>query len=106
MLEFGRMMMVQQILTNGAREGARKAVLPGATEEQTYATIDAYLTRAGIHGHTREASPNPGTAEAGTGINVTVSVPYREVTWLNLDALGWLEDATLTSSVEMRKEEY
>ena len=106
MVEFGRMMMVQQILTNGAREGARKAVLPGATEYATFATIDTYMNNAGIDSHTREVSPSPDTAEAGTGINVTVSVPYKDITWLHVEALGWLADATLTSSVEMRKEEY
>jgi Flp pilus assembly protein TadG len=106
MVEFGRMMMVQQILTNGAREGARKAVLPGATDATTFATIDTYMGNAGIQGHTRQVSPDPGAAAAGTPINVTVSVPYKDITWLHVEALGWLENATLTSSVEMRKEEY
>src|SRR5687768_2436293 len=31
MIEYGRMVMVQQIITNASREGARTAVLDGAT---------------------------------------------------------------------------
>ena len=34
MIEYGRMVMVQQILTNASREGARAAVLDGATTTQ------------------------------------------------------------------------
>ena len=30
-IEFGRAVMVQQILVNAAREGARRAIIPGAT---------------------------------------------------------------------------
>ena len=37
MVEFGRMVMIQQVLTNGSREGARKAVLDGATSSHNYA---------------------------------------------------------------------
>src|SRR5206468_2029837 len=31
-IEFGRLMMVEQILTNAAREGARRAVMANATQ--------------------------------------------------------------------------
>src|SRR5262245_28362143 len=106
MIEFGRMMMVEQIVINGAREGARKAILPGATTANTNDTIDAYMANNGISGYTRQISPDPATAAAGTPVTVTVSVPYRNVSWLQIEAVRWLANATLTSSVEMRKEEY
>ena len=53
MIEFGRMMMVEQILTNAAREGARKAVLPGVTKTQAESAVpgldvDAEKSHLGI----------------------------------------------------------
>jgi hypothetical protein len=33
-IEFGRALMVQQILTNASREGARRAIVEGATESE------------------------------------------------------------------------
>src|SRR5205814_627418 len=99
MIEFGRMMMVQQVLTNGAREGARKAVLPGATDTQVQTTIDNYLSGAGISGQSRTVSPSTDSADGGTAITVTVSVPYSSVTWIPL--AQFLKNKTLTTTVVM-----
>jgi Flp pilus assembly protein TadG len=104
-IEFGRGMMVQQVLTNGAREGARKAVLHGATTSDVNTTIDNYMSNSGITGYTKQVSPNPATASAGTGVKVTVSVPYSSVTWLPIGSVNWLKNKTLIASAEMRKEE-
>ncbi len=106
MIEFGRMMMVQEILTNSAREGARKAVLPGSTDMVVYQAIDSSLANAGISGQSRQCSPSAATATAGTAVQVTVSVPYNNVSWLPVGNLGWLAGRNLTATVEMRKEEY
>jgi Flp pilus assembly protein TadG len=106
MMEFGRMLMVQQVLTNGAREGARKAVLPGVTDADVRTAIDSYMSNTGISGHTRLISPSCTTAAAGTPLTITVSLPYSNVSWLPLGTLRWLQGKTLTASVEMRKEEY
>ena len=35
MIEFGRMVMVQQVLTNASREGARVGILDGSTTSYT-----------------------------------------------------------------------
>ncbi len=35
MIEYGRMVMVQQVITNASREGARRAVLDGASINMT-----------------------------------------------------------------------
>lgn len=96
--EFGRMMMVQQILTNGAREGARKAVLPSASPADGASAVASYLANAGIQGSTCQATQN------GEAVTVTVQVPYVRVTWLPSGALQWLKDTTLTARVVMRKE--
>jgi Flp pilus assembly protein TadG len=103
MVEFGRMLMVQQILTNGAREGARKAVLPGVSDSQVNQTIDDYLSGAGISGFSRSVSPSASSAAEGSPITVVVSVPYQNVTWIPVPA--FLGNRTLTAQVIMRKEE-
>jgi Flp pilus assembly protein TadG len=106
MVEFGRMLMVQQNLTNAAREGARKAVLPGATDSQVETTIDDYMKGVDISGHSKTISPSTNSADSGTAIVVTVSVPYDKVSWLPLNAVGFLKETTLKASVQMRKEDY
>ena len=106
LFEFGRMMMVQEILTNGVREGARKAVLPGATQSDVNTVIDNYMTSAGISGHTKSCTPDPATATGGSTVTVTVSVPYNSVSWLPVSTVRFLNNKTLTATVVMRKEEY
>ena len=43
MIEYGRMVMVQQVLTNASREGARVAVLDGTTAQQVSDTVNQVL---------------------------------------------------------------
>lgn len=100
-IEFGRGMQVQQMLTNGAREAARRAVLPSTTDSEVYNTIDTYMRNTGIIGHSRQISPSLAGAQSDDLITVTVSVPYNRVALLHA---GWLRGLTLTASVVMRKE--
>lgn len=106
-IEFGRAVMVQQVITNCAREGARKAVVPGATNAQVEAVIDNYMTNAGLSGHSRSivnVTRDPetlSTALSGDEISITVSIDYADVSW---GLTTWLADKTLSSSVVMRKE--
>jgi Flp pilus assembly protein TadG len=102
MIEFSRLMMVEEILTNAAREGCRQAVLTGATTSNATSTVDTYLQGAGISGYTTTVSPDPSTAAAGTAITVTITVPYSKVTWLPSPI--FLGGTTLTATVIMRKE--
>lgn len=104
MMEYGRMVMVQQVLTNGSREGARKAVLDGATTADVTTAVQAYLTNAGITGGaTISVSPNPPTSAAsGDPVTVTISVPFSQVSWL--PAPMYLGATTLNASSSMRRE--
>jgi Flp pilus assembly protein TadG len=99
--EFGRMMMVQEIITNGAREGARRGVVVGGSNAQALATIDTYLTNSGISGYTRTITPSIDTTARGDTFKVNVSVPFTAVDW---GIMMWLSDNTLVAEVEMRKE--
>ncbi|MEN1678873.1 MAG: TadE/TadG family type IV pilus assembly protein [Planctomycetota bacterium] len=83
LIEFGRMAMVQQVITNSAREGARIGVLDGATVASVSAKVDNYLAAAGINGASVTVSPNPpDSAKYGESVTVNVSVPFGSVSWL------------------------
>lgn len=103
MVEFGRMVMVQQILTNASREGARKAVIVGMSDADVQASVEQYLANASISGATvtvtTTAPTPPDTAEART---VTVTIPFSQVSWL--PSPMYLGDKTLVSATTMRRE--
>jgi len=83
MIEFGRMVMVQQIITNASREGARIAVLDGTTAAEVHSTVSNYLQNSSIRGATIIIDPpEPGTAGYGAPVSVTVQVPFAQVSWL------------------------
>jgi Flp pilus assembly protein TadG len=103
MIEFGRMLMVQQILTNASREGARRAVLDKATTSEITTAVNQYLANSGINGATVTVSPNPPSSAAyGEPVSVTVSVPFREVSWLPSPI--FLGGRVLTATTAMRRE--
>src|SRR4029079_16372009 len=80
---YGRMVMVYQVLTNASREGARAAVLDGATTTSVTTSVNGYLTDAFLSGATVTVDPNPpGNAHYGDPVTVTVSIPFSQVSWL------------------------
>ncbi len=102
MVEVGRAMMVQQVLINASRVGARQAVTLASTSSSTITTATDYATNVGVPGITVAVTPDPGTAAAGTELTVTSSVGFESVSWL--PAPWFMGGKTLTSSSVMRKE--
>jgi Flp pilus assembly protein TadG len=103
MIEYGRMVMVYQVITNASREGARVAVLDGATTASVTAAVNSYMTSATITGQTVTVSPNPPTnAQYGDPVTVTVSIAFSQVSWL--PSPMYLGGKTLTSATVMRRE--
>jgi Flp pilus assembly protein TadG len=103
MIEYGRMVMVQQILTNAAREGARVGILDNSTETTVQTAVDRYLSAAWINGATRTVTPNPpSSATLGSPVSVTVSVPFTQVSWL--PSPFWLGQVELSYTATMRRE--
>jgi Flp pilus assembly protein TadG len=103
MIEYGRMVMVQQVLTNAAREGARIGVMDGATQTSVTSAVNNYLTAAQISGATTTVSPNPPSSAAyGASVTVTVSVGFNQVSWL--PSPMFLGGRTLTATSVMRRE--
>ncbi len=102
MIEYGRMVMVQQLITNASREGARVAILEGSTDAQV---IDAVQEHVGGGVPIADADVEIATeaiAGGGEAKTVTVGVNFADVSWLP-DAL-WLGGKRLEASSTMRVE--
>lgn len=108
LVEFGRMVMVQQALTNSAREGCRKAILAS--------TVNASDVDGAINGYLQGSVANTGNIDdfritctpapyaampAETEILVTVEVDYADVSWIPASFLG---SAVLRSRATMKRE--
>ncbi|MBX3425837.1 MAG: pilus assembly protein [Pirellulales bacterium] len=101
-IEVGRALMIQQVLVNASRVGARQAVvLTSSTDAVTSAVAD-YATGIGVAGVATTVTPNPGTATAGTPITVTTSVDFSNVSWI--PSPWFMGGKTITASSVMRKE--
>lgn len=101
-IELGRALMVQQVLINASRVGARQAVTFGATTSEVIAAVQDYTAGTSVPGVTVNVSPAPTAAAVGSAITVTTSVPFSSVSWL--PAPWFLGGKTLTANSQMRKE--
>ncbi len=90
MVEFGRACMVNELLTEAARQGCRVGVLEGTSSATIQNAATSYLTNVGISGESasviiNDASANSveaATMPAYTEITVVVTVPASSVTWI------------------------
>jgi Flp pilus assembly protein TadG len=103
-IEFGRALMVKQVLVNASRVGARMASTTGSTSSGVQTAVTNYTTGVAVPGVTATVTPDPATAAAGTTITVTASVPFSTVSWMK--SPWFLSGKTLTASSQMRKEGY
>jgi len=103
MIEYGRMVMVQQIITNASREGARVGVLDGSTKQSVLDVVNQYLNSGSIAGAIITVDPDdPSTAEFGDPVTVTVDIPFSQVSWL--PSPMYLGETTLSATTVMRRE--
>ena len=110
-IEFGRAFMVGQLVTNAAREGARQAVLDGATNTAVTSTITSFLQGAGnissskvtvtITVSTAAASNQLANAKSGDLCTIRVSVPFNQVSYLTP---SYLATTNLIGQSTMRHE--
>ncbi len=102
-IEFGRMIMVQQILTNASREGARRAILEQSTADRVKTLVGEYLAGTTVSGATVAVSPGDlKSIGFGDPVTVTVSVPYDRVSWI--PSSWFLSGATLSAQSVMHGE--
>ena len=125
-IEFGRVLMVAQMATNGSREGARYAAQSGYTTAEVESYTRQFLQSAGVSAggvksvtiqyfvppeHPLYMSENGGwvttsnlsAVTAGTPVKLTVDIDYDKVTWL---PGGFIvgKNTTLRGATVMRKE--
>ena len=101
-IEIGRALMVQQVLINASRVGAREAVTLSSTESAAIDAATDFAEGVGISGIDVDVSPDPASAAAGDAITVDVAIDFAEVSWM--PAPWFMGGKTLTSSSVMRKE--
>jgi Flp pilus assembly protein TadG len=101
-LEFGRALMVQQVLINASRVGAREAVTTGSTNSGVVQVVQDYSAGVAVSGVNVVVTPDPGSAASGTSITVTTSVDFDQISWL--PAPWFLGGKTLSANSTMRKE--
>ena len=109
MIEFGRAVMVQQVLVNASREGARLAVLDGTTVSEIEQRIDFYLNSSTINNETIIYTVNgavvadpTATANFGDAVGVEVRVNFNDVSWLPVPQ--YIGDTVLRATSIMRRE--
>jgi Flp pilus assembly protein TadG len=98
--EVGRLIQVQQIIDNSAREGARAASTGQYTNTQVQTIVTNYLTNCGISTSNSTVTvtnltrggdvSSPTLNEGGTvqqldSLEVSVSVPFSNVYWIALN---------------------
>ena len=110
-IEFGRFVMVQQSLTNGAREGSRKASLATTSSELTAdAAVRSYLQTVipdSSDVNKVRVSITPASLagiSSGTSITVAVEVNSSSVSWLPGNFLGLVGDPVIGAQATQERE--
>ena len=105
--EVGRAYQTWQVLTNAAREGARAAVVPGATVPTVQALVKKYLTDGQLGG-VADATVDVNQASAmvvnGTNINATLVTVDYPFSFMVLQPVARLvvKNSTAGSALTMR----
>ena len=114
-IEFGRAMMVSQIVTNAAREGVRLAVVTGSTNSDVEQAVTEIL-QAALNINPADAdvtitvTPAPGNPSPGNQVDsasprdlvsVSVQVPFNKVNYITSN---YLEGKMLKGFCAMRHE--
>lgn len=95
-VEFGRAMMVGQLVTNAAREGARKAIIEGSTNSSVESSVRTFLQQSAgtsasnvqiaITIEQAAGNPNPGNSLGSSHskdvVTVRVEVPFNSVSFV------------------------
>jgi hypothetical protein len=108
-IEFGRAVMVQQILVNATREGARRAIVPGATNDEVTELVGNYIDASIGQSPSRQIAIRDeggntldlADADSHDLIQVVVAVPYNEV---GVGISSYFYGKTMGAVVQMRKE--
>ncbi len=96
-IEVSRLLMLQHSTDTAAYEGARSAMVPGASSEDAKRAARALLTAARLKNATISVTPETIT-ESTSLVTVTVELPVKDNTWL---PPIWITSGVLQSSVSL-----
>lgn len=102
-IEFGWMFMVHETITTAARECARIAMLPGATDAEVYDAFEKAMTPTNVTVDSSMLTIKHAT-EADPVVTISISVPYSDVTVTGLTSFLNIKRSTLGSTCSMTKE--
>jgi Flp pilus assembly protein TadG len=103
--EVGRLVEVEQFLTNAAREGGRQASTGNLTTAQVQQVVIQYLAANGIScsasnititNLTSSARNDPTTAIQLDQLQVTVTIPFNSVRWVILNQITNTQNLSAT----------
>lgn len=105
LIDFGRGMMVNSLLTNAAREGCRVGCLPGRSTDQIKSAVTSVLK--GVTDATTTVTVNGAAldaqyAETRDLISVTVTAPVDKNTWM--PGGNWMVKGTFSGTFAMPRE--
>lgn len=113
-VEFGRGMMVSELISEASREGARQAIIAGSTNNTITTSVNTFLQNTTVNPQDATVTititpatgnPNPGNDLAGAHIGdlckVEVQVPFNSVAYI---AGKWLAGKNLVGTCSMRHE--
>lgn len=104
-VEFGRVMLAKNVVTNASREAARVAIIDGATSTQVTQVANDYCAASSMDVVEVLISPSDlSTATPDTPITVTVRVDFDDVTFFSSSTI--LKNLSFSGSTTMRKERF
>lgn len=101
-IELGRGLMVQQVLTNASRVGAREAISLHTSATEVKNIAREYAEGVSVPGTLVTVTPDPADVDAGDEITVTVSISYANISWV--PAPWFMSNTILSANSVMRKE--
>ena len=97
MFEISRVLLLQHTADTAAYEGARSAMVPGATSEQAYKAADTLLKAARLRSTSIKVTPEV-ISESTPLITVQVQVAIAENSWITP---RWITRSSVSSEVTL-----
>ena len=79
MVEYGRALMVQHVMTNAAREGAHLGSLSNVDSSKVQTTVNNFLNSGGLDTAQARVTISGVNAASGGQCVVTITYPYRSI---------------------------
>lgn len=98
--EFCRVNMIRHTMDNAAYEGARQAIVPGATDQTARDAAESLLAILSVRDSTVTVSPTPILPQTPQ-VTVTIDVPLQRNTW---GAPLFFNRKSLTTSCTLTRE--